>query len=147
MALINTPQSNKLKVVHVIGVSTSAIGSSAPTDGNLLMLAGEKDQHLGCFDVFCLPSTMRQKVVVTCPTEVAYQANLQAGNNPNSWHWFLTSSMHNGDTAEVMQLAVIPPFIVYDGFGGDVASEEIYEHILSLTDQTPVWVTHAKSFL
>eukprot|EP00957_Ditylum_brightwellii_P037361 2827872-Ditylum_brightwellii.AAC.1 len=46
-----------------------------------------------------------------------------------------------------MQLVVIPPFIVYDGFGGDVASEEIYERILNLTDQTPTWVTHAKSFL
>eukprot|EP00957_Ditylum_brightwellii_P078363 5958582-Ditylum_brightwellii.AAC.1 len=46
-----------------------------------------------------------------------------------------------------MQLTVIPPFIVYDCFGGDVASEEIYERILSLMDQTPAWVTHAKSFL
>eukprot|EP00957_Ditylum_brightwellii_P158864 12092005-Ditylum_brightwellii.AAC.1 len=49
-ALINTPQSNKVKVVHDIGVGASAIGSSAPTDGNLLMLAGEGDQHLGCPD-------------------------------------------------------------------------------------------------
>eukprot|EP00957_Ditylum_brightwellii_P060817 4617286-Ditylum_brightwellii.AAC.1 len=90
---------------------------------------------------------MRQKVVVTCPTEAAYQANLQTGNSPNSWHWFLASNVPNRDTAEVMQLAGIPPFIVYDGFGRNVASEEIYERILSLTDQTPVWMTHAKSFL
>eukprot|EP00957_Ditylum_brightwellii_P085948 6539207-Ditylum_brightwellii.AAC.1 len=75
------------------------------------MLAGEGDQHLVCPDVFCLPSTMRQKVVVTCPNEAAYQANLQTGNNPNSWHWFLASSVPTGDMAEVMQLAVIPPFI------------------------------------
>eukprot|EP00957_Ditylum_brightwellii_P104236 7940003-Ditylum_brightwellii.AAC.1 len=60
-ALINTPQSNKVKVVHGIGVGTSAIGSSAPTDGNILMLTGEGDQHLGCLDVFYLPSTIRQK--------------------------------------------------------------------------------------
>eukprot|EP00957_Ditylum_brightwellii_P174503 13286464-Ditylum_brightwellii.AAC.1 len=46
-----------------------------------------------------------------------------------------------------MGTAVIPPFIIYDGFEGDVASEEIYKRILSLTNQTPAWVTHAKSFL
>eukprot|EP00957_Ditylum_brightwellii_P178403 13589200-Ditylum_brightwellii.AAC.1 len=49
-ALVNIPQSNKIKVMHGFGVGASAIGENSPTDGMLLMLSREGDDQLGCPD-------------------------------------------------------------------------------------------------
>eukprot|EP00957_Ditylum_brightwellii_P107927 8232530-Ditylum_brightwellii.AAC.2 len=146
-AMINIPHSKKVKLIHGVGVGASAIGAALPTDRKLLMLSGEGNKMLGCPTVFCLPAEMRQKVVVKCPTEAAFQVNLQGGNNPNSWHRFAASVVPSGDTAEVLQIAVVPPFVVFDGFCGDIEAEDVYKQILSLNKQAPTWVIHAKAFL
>eukprot|EP00957_Ditylum_brightwellii_P024394 1841200-Ditylum_brightwellii.AAC.1 len=46
-----------------------------------------------------------------------------------------------------MKVAVVLPFVVYDGFDKDLLAEEVYKRILGLDDQNPSWVSHAKDFL
>eukprot|EP00957_Ditylum_brightwellii_P115327 8794542-Ditylum_brightwellii.AAC.1 len=145
--MVNIPHSNKVKLIHGVGVGASTIEAALPTDRKLLMLSGEGNKTLGCPTVFCLPAEMRQKVVVKCPTKAAFQANLQGGINPNLWHRFAASAVPTGNMAEVLQLAVIPPFVVFDGFCGDIKAEDIYKQILSLDDQLLTWVIHARAFL
>eukprot|EP00957_Ditylum_brightwellii_P163360 12438342-Ditylum_brightwellii.AAC.1 len=83
-------------------------------DGKLLILSGEGNKMLGRPMVFYLPAEMQQKVVVKCPTEAAFQASLQEGNNPNLWHRFAASAVPSGNTAEMLQIAVVPPFVMFD---------------------------------
>eukprot|EP00957_Ditylum_brightwellii_P054470 4127163-Ditylum_brightwellii.AAC.1 len=122
--MINIPHSNKVKLIHGVGVRAIAIGAASPTDGKLLMLSGEGNKMLGCPTVFCLPAEMRQKVVVKCPTDAEFQASLQGGNNPNSWHRLAASTVPSGNTEEMLQIAVVPPFIVFGGFCGDIEAED-----------------------
>eukprot|EP00957_Ditylum_brightwellii_P159937 12174274-Ditylum_brightwellii.AAC.1 len=47
-AMINTTHSNKVKLIHCVGVGASTIGAASPTDGKLLMLSGEGNKTMGC---------------------------------------------------------------------------------------------------
>eukprot|EP00957_Ditylum_brightwellii_P081553 6204199-Ditylum_brightwellii.AAC.1 len=64
-----------------------------------------------------------------------------------AWHRFVPTAIPEDEREEVMQLAPVPAFLVYDGFLTDLQAEEVYECLLSLTDQTPTWLSHAKVFL
>eukprot|EP00957_Ditylum_brightwellii_P143615 10941801-Ditylum_brightwellii.AAC.1 len=124
-AMINIPHSNKVKLICGVGFGASAIGAASPTDGKLLMLSGEGNKMLGCPMVFCLPADMHQKAVVKCPMEAALQASLQGGNNPNLGHQFVANAVPSGDMAEMLQIVVVPPLIMFDGFCGDIEAEDV----------------------
>eukprot|EP00957_Ditylum_brightwellii_P050286 3813608-Ditylum_brightwellii.AAC.1 len=60
---------------------------------------------------------------------------------------FLSSHIPAGKTVDIMQVVTIPLFLAYNGYKKDLQAEEVYECLISLDDQTPGWVQHAKDFL
>eukprot|EP00957_Ditylum_brightwellii_P088209 6719047-Ditylum_brightwellii.AAC.1 len=67
---------------------------------------------------------MRQRTNLACPGEATFHTNLQSGQNQTSWHRFLASNVMAGNVVESMKVAVVPPFVVYDGFDEDLLAEE-----------------------
>eukprot|EP00957_Ditylum_brightwellii_P203343 15334222-Ditylum_brightwellii.AAC.1 len=51
------------------------------------------------------------------------------------------------NVAEIMQIAPLPLFLLYNGFKADLQAEELYKWVLSLDNQADPYVTHAQNFL
>eukprot|EP00957_Ditylum_brightwellii_P209163 15360608-Ditylum_brightwellii.AAC.1 len=146
-ALVNLPSSNIVRLVHGLGFGTSAIESTSPVTGKFIVLSGEGDKALGVPECLCLPASIKNLRQVKCPTDMRLQEHLQHNASPSLWHRFLTNRILSKERETVMQIAAIPAFLVYDGFNTDLHTEEVYERVLSLDDQTPERVAHAKDFL
>ena len=74
------------------------------------------------------------------------QQKLQTPNNSN-WHAFLHNQVPDTETVEIMQIALVPAFLVYDGFESNLQADVVYERVLSLADQNPTSVAHLRNFL
>eukprot|EP00957_Ditylum_brightwellii_P154685 11773042-Ditylum_brightwellii.AAC.1 len=84
-----------------------------------------------------MPASMRNSNTLLCPTDDRVQESLCTTQTPTSWHQFLANAVPVDETAAVMQLALLPAFLVYNSFEMDIRVEELYEWVLSLNDQTP----------
>eukprot|EP00957_Ditylum_brightwellii_P127019 9683334-Ditylum_brightwellii.AAC.1 len=84
---------------------------------------------------------------VFVPAGTRLQEHLQHNANPFLWHRFLTNIILSEERETVIQIATIPAFLVYNGFSMDLRTEEVYERVLILDEQTPEWVAHTKDFL
>eukprot|EP00957_Ditylum_brightwellii_P175741 13382179-Ditylum_brightwellii.AAC.1 len=144
--LVNLPHSNTVKMVHGLGMGASGIGAASPVDGKFFFITGEGDKEIGCLECLCVPASMRDLIEIKCPLDAQLQEHLHNSNTTLAGHRFVPTSIPE-DKMEVMQLVPIPAFLVYDRFVTDLQAEEVYEHLLSLADQTPTWITHAKAFL
>eukprot|EP00957_Ditylum_brightwellii_P102572 7817488-Ditylum_brightwellii.AAC.1 len=82
------------------------------------------------------PNNIANETELACPTDWELQGKLQS--QPTNW---ATS------TAKIMQIALLPAFLLYDGLEADLQTEELYEWVLSLDNQAEDYITHAQNFL
>jgi hypothetical protein len=143
--IINVPQTNLLKVAYGLAYGTSGIGEASPLDSKILMLTGEGNQSVGCPTAIELPNSIRTIQQMKCPTDTQVQTAL--GTNKTSWHRFRTNNIDDETVVDIMQLAPIPTFLIYDGFNKDISAEKLYERILSIANQNNDMIIHCKKFL
>jgi hypothetical protein len=144
-ALINVPHSNIIRVIYGLGYGSSGIGETSPIDNTILAMSGEGDATLGVPPTITLPSSARNIVTLRTPTDAELQEALT--KTKTSWHRFKRNNISENSVSEVLKIAPIPAFLVYDGFNKDLSAEEIYERVLSLEDQEEESITHCRNFL
>eukprot|EP00957_Ditylum_brightwellii_P071667 5448236-Ditylum_brightwellii.AAC.1 len=90
---------------------------------------------------------MQNLIEIKLLTDDHLQEHIQKNTTSTAWHRFLQNILLDNKKEEVMQLAPIPAFLVYDGLASDLQAKEVYKHLLSLADQTPPWANQARVFL
>jgi hypothetical protein len=144
-ALVNVPHSNLIRIIYGLGYGANGIGETSPIDDKILAMSGEGDASLGVPPTITLPRTIRNIVTIKKPTEEELKTALT--KTKSSWHCFKISNIIDASVANVIQIAPIPAFLVYDGFNKDLTAEELFERVLSLNDQTEESIIHCKTFL
>ena len=144
-ALVNIPHSNIIRVIYGLGYGASGIGETSPIDNKILAMSGEGDATLGVPPTITFPNSAREIVSLRTPTDAELKEALT--KTKASWHRFKRNNIAETSLAEVMQIAPIPAFLVYDGFNKDLSAEEIYERVLSVEDQNDASVVHCRAFL
>jgi hypothetical protein len=143
--LVNLPSSSDVRVLYGLGYGASGIGITSPIEDKILTLSGEGDATIGLPPTLALPNTIRTMVTLKSPTDEDLQAALQTPTT--SWNRFRVININDDKTTEIMQIAPIPSFLVYDGFNKDLSADEVYERLLSLDEQNNPMVTHCRNFL
>jgi hypothetical protein len=144
-AIIGIPNSSQVKVLYSGGFGASGIGRRSEEDGNFLFLCGDGGLEIGPPTSLSLPHSIsnRQLVAVMTPDQFSTKITEKGAN----FTWPLLSQGKVTTQQEIMQIAPIPPFVVYDGFQADVHAPLIYERLLRIdTHGMPVY-QHAKHFL
>ena len=144
-ALVNLPYSNEVRVLYGLGYGASGIGITSPIENKILTLSGEGDATIGLPPTLTLPNTVRDMVALKTPTDTELQTALKTPKT--AWHRFRINNINDNTISQIMQLAPIPSFLVYDGFNKDLMAEEVYERVLSLEDQDNPMIQHCKNFL
>jgi hypothetical protein len=143
--LVNLPSSNEVRVLYGLGYGASGIGITSPIEDKILTLSGEGDSTIGIPPTLALPNTIRTMVTLKSPTDEDLQAALKTPTT--SWNRFRVININDDKTTQIMQIAPIPSFVVYDGFNKDLSADEVYERLLSLDEQDNPMITHCRNFL
>ena len=144
--LISLPRSSKVKLVYCGGVGSSAIGTTSDIDGKFLFLTGDAGNDLGNPLPIVIPPTGHVQEGIMCMTHTQFSSNITSkGENYN---YPLVARTNVTNTENIMQLAPIPAFLIYDGFHRNLDASDVYERVLTLdnTNKIPCF-THLKKFL
>ena len=145
-ALINIPRSSKVKVAFGISIGASPIGETSPLDGTVLCLSGDGGEDLGHPPPLVLPITILNTASVGVMTHDQFSTALTT-KGVNYAHPLL-AKIHVTENKDIMQLAPVPPFLVYDGWNSDLEAADVYERILHLEDTEGIEMfLHLKHFL
>jgi hypothetical protein len=144
-AIISIPGTNNVKVVYGASIGASGIGRTENTDDQLLLLQGDGGGDLGTPRPLTLPKTVLNRAEIASMTEAQFTAALTTqGNN---FTYPLVARLHINTTQNLMKLAPIPPFLVYDGINQDLNAANILERLMTInTDDIPMY-DHLKNFL
>jgi hypothetical protein len=144
-AIIGLPNTSEVKIVYSGGFGSSGIGRSSSEDGKFLFLCGDGGDDIGTPATLSLPATIRTlaKVAIMSPVQFTIKV-IEKGAD---FSWPLYNRDRVSESQDIMQIAPIPPFLVYDGFGKDLNAALIYERILFTDrDGLPLY-QHAKQLL
>ena len=146
VAVVNVPRSSLVKVVYGMGFGTSPIGLAvSPVDGKLLFLHGDGNNEVGPPQVLCLPSTMTEKNQVATMTDIQFSTQLTSKGSGYTYPLLPRAAVTT--TEELLQLAPIPAYLVYDGFENDLDAAVVLERVLSVNPVETDSIKHLKSFL
>jgi hypothetical protein len=144
-ALIGIPSSSEVKVIYSGGFGASGIGRTSSEDGKFLFLCGEGGNDVGTPTTMSLPASIRDQNEVAIMTAAQFTSKLTEKGANFTWPLYTRDRIQN--SYDIMQLAPIPPFLVYDGLESDLNAALVYERLLFTdTDGLPVY-QHAKNFL
>ena len=142
-ALIYIPNTKMVRLLYGFGIGTSGIGQTSPVDGNILSMYGESDLQLGPPSVMMLPRTLReiQEVKVMTDMQLTTALNVPNYNHP------LLQAIAVQTTQNLMKLAPIPAWLVFDGFESDLDAAALYERVITTVDEDTPMYNHLKHFL
>jgi hypothetical protein len=143
------PNSNKVRVLHSIGVGSSGIGAVSPIDGKLLFLHGDGNPDIGPPTPVTLPTDVLDIVDTLCMTAEQFDTNLTAGGAAYAWPLTPRIRAHEANNrVPIMRIAPIPAFLILDGFNGkDLDAAELIERIDSLDNNDGAMYIHLRNFL
>ena len=142
--LVAIPATGMVKIVYGLGVGSAGIGEANPLEGKMLMLYGEGDKAIGPPEILVLGSESNQRITVNDPSDTEVQERLTAKGK--TFGRYLIAPRNVTSSAEILRIAAIPAYLVYDGFTNDLHAAEVYERVLQCTHTSPM-LEHAKSFL
>ena len=142
-ALVSVPDTNTVKVIYGLGIGTAAIGQVSPLANKILALFGEGGVALGPAQTIVLDATVRNKKLVRNLTDAAIQTAFTAGKAVNA---AVERAGQVNDKEEIMCIAPIPAYLVWDGFEQDLDASMVYERLLDCQHDSPMR-THALAFL
>ena len=135
-----------VKVVFCPGVGSSPIGATASaTDGKLLLLQGDGDAECGPPSPLCITKAATETQIVAAMTHEQFSATITGKGSGFSYPLLARNAVSN--TATVMALAPIPPYLVYDGFDTDLNAAEVLERVLKDSEATSDMFKHLQDFL
>jgi hypothetical protein len=144
-AIIGIPSSSEIKVIYSGGFGASGIGRTSVEDGKFLFLCGEGGNDIGTPTTMSLPATIRDQKEVATMTAAQFSSKLTEKGANFTWPLYTRDRIQTMGT--IMQIAPLPPFLVYDGLESDLNAALVYERLLFTdTEGLPVY-QHAKNFL
>ena len=145
-ALLSVAKTKYVKVVFCPGVGSSPIGANASaTDGKLLLLQGDGDAECGPPSPLCITKAATETQIVAAMTHEQFSATITGKGSGFSYPLLARNAVSN--TATVMALAPIPPYLVYDGFDTDLNAAEVLERVLKDSEATGDMFEHLQDFL
>ena len=146
VALVNIPRTCKVKVVFCPGFGSSPIGAaSKPTDGRLLCLHGDGNQEWGPPQPLIFPVSSLEAYDVPMMTEEEFVQAISAKGSAFSYP--LLPDTQVSTTTNIMKVAPIPAYFVYDGIRGDLHAGLVYERIMKHSAEETPMMEHLKAFL
>ena len=141
-AMLSLPDSNLVRIVYSLGFGASGIGDSSSTDGKFLALSGEGRVAIGSPQVFTLPSSLINTNAIKCPTLPVTLASMAMEKNS----WYRAKANEVTTTFELMKIAPIPAYLVFDGFNKDLEAEVVIERLLQVDNQDNDMIMHGPAF-
>ena len=147
--IFGIPNSSKLRIGHALGLGASAIGHTSPIDDKLLILTGDGGHDIGAPAPLVLPkSVVQTRAVITMSHDMFKTKLTEKGAN---YSWPLVSRAKaietETTTVDIMQIAPVPTFLLYDGVNNDIDAAELYERVMDLDDSTAPVLIHLKNFI
>jgi hypothetical protein len=143
-AMISVPGTHKLKILFGLGYGTSGIGQVSPIAKRLLALFGEGSAIMGPAQVISLDPAIRAEARVLNLTDAEIQTVFQTGNHLVDQKVEKANNVTNH--ADILRIAAIPTYLVYDGFNKDLDAAEVYERVMDCQEASDMR-THALAFL
>ena len=146
VALVNIPRSNKVKVIFCPGLGSSPIGAPRqPTDGKLLCLHGDGCEAWGPPQPLLFPVSGLDAYDVSMMAEEEFvTAVTSKGTN---FSYPLLPETQCSTTCNIMKVAPIPAYFVYDGIMGDLHAGLVYERLMKHSTNGNPMMDHVKAFL
>ena len=143
-ALVAIPGTHRVRVLYGLGAGSSGIGQVSPLQDKLLALTGEGGGPLGPPQPMMLPPSLRRRRLVLNPMPEDVD-RVFAQENHRVEEAILPARMvrHQED---LMGLAPIPPYLVYDGLEEDLDAGMVYERLM-MSQHPSEMRTHALAFL
>ena len=130
LALINIPILSKVQLLFGVGFGSRIIGAFPSKIANqYIMLSGEGGPELGCPNVLTLPSSIHHPSYIATMTAKTFSAKVKS--KVTTYNYPLLAHSNFGDTTEPLQIASIPPFLVYDSFKKNLDASEVPEQVLA----------------
>ena len=109
---------------QIIGALPSTI------ENQYVMLSGEGGTDLSCPNGLTLPASIHQPVPISAMAIKTFSTKLAAKGT--TYIYPLLARTIDGGKTELLQIAPIPPVLVYDGFEKDLDAVEVIEQVLSM---------------
>ena len=143
-AMVSVPGTHKIKILYGLGYGTSGIGQVSPIAKRLLALFGEGSAIMGPAQVISLDPAIRAEARVLNLTDAEIQTVFQTGNHLVDQKVEKANNVTNH--ADILRIAAIPTYLVYDGFNKDLDAAEVYERVMDCQEASDMR-THALAFL
>ena len=146
VAVVNVPKTSLVKIVYGMGFGSSPIGVAAsPVDKKILFMYGDGNNDVGPPQALCLPPTMVDKKPIVTMTELQFSTQLTAKGVGYTYPLLPRSAVTGSE--ELIQIAPIPAYLVYDGFEQDLDAACVLERVLSVNPTETDNIKHLKKFL
>jgi hypothetical protein len=144
-ALISIPRSSKVMLVYGIGRGASPIGTTSNIDGQYLLLTGDAGRELGAPQPIVIPTNLHESDETAAMTHAQFSTTITTKGAQYTYPLLQRVAVTN--QVNIMRIAPIPAYLVYDGFTSNLDAAEIYERVLGLENQDSPTYIHLKSFL
>ena len=144
IALFSVPDSNKVKVIYVLGMGTAVIGHVSAVLGKLLSLFGEGGGVLGPAESIVLDAQLRVKKELLNLTSAEVATFFGLRNHTVKQQ--VARARNVQDKSNVLRMAAIPAYIVWDRFNKDLDAAMVYERLMDCQHDSHMR-THALAFL
>ena len=142
--LVAVPGTHKVKLLYGLGVGTARIGHTSPVANKLLTLYGEGGPLLGAPATLMFDTAIRTLAAVRNPTNAVIDLTLQTGQHDPNKH--ISCAKDVATEEQMMNLAPVPAYLMYDGFNKDLDAAMVYERLRNCQHPSPM-LDHAIAFL
>jgi len=143
-ALVAVPDSHKVKVVYGLGIGTSGIGQISPIAGKLLALFGEGGGIMGPAQALLLDTSVTTKVNIKNITPAQIATVFQSGQHAEDQQVLRAGAVNT--MHQIMKIAPIPAYFVWDGFNQDLEAAQVYERLMDSQEESTM-KEHVQDFL
>ena len=146
LALVSVPKTSLIKIVYGVGFGSSPISATASSvDRKLIFLQGDGNNDFGPPQTFCLPATMVEKQTVATMTKNQFLTALKTKGVDYTYP--LLDRIAVTTTEEIMQVAPIPPYFVYDGFDNNLDVACVLKRFMAVNPTEAEGMKHINKFL
>ena len=129
-AVIGMPGSELVKIVYGAGIGVNAIGQNSPIDSKVLLLHGDGGPGIGTPHPLVIPldTLTENKVGFMTDEQVTFTLTVKG---PEFLHLLLAGNIIL-NTKQILQIAPIPTYLVYDRLNQDLNATLILECLMTI---------------
>ena len=144
--LLNLPKLPKVKVLFCGRVGTSGIGHTLLIDNQFVWLTRDREMELGMPTALTLPLSITEAKQVSCMTQETLEQKLQEKGGA-SYLWPLIAVRNVQEKEDMIQVAPIPIFLVFNSFNDNLDAAEVLKRFILSPHKSEEALKHAAAFL